>query len=290
MRRKWNWLLVSAMILVLVSGCGQLNIDAEGMKKLTPKEVLIKAEHAAENAKGFSYKATGNQTIEIEAGGQTQSVDQTIEAKLEMTNKPQAMHTTTTIHSEGQQITGEMYLVGNEIYQQTVDGSGWIKSKAPDLGSADNSQNPNQALQKLEELLGKLQTPEEKKMLKMTETADAYLLEINVNEQTTHKIKDVFLEEVKAAMLPQLQQAGVPVDADQIKLHQFTQKITIDKKSFKQTKVVQEIKMDIPINDPSASGVLKASQKTEMNLVGEFNGTITVPEDVKNSAQEVQVQ
>jgi hypothetical protein len=290
MRHNWNWLFASAMVLVLAAGCGQLNINAEGMKKLTPKDVLIKAEHAAEKSKGFSYKATGNQTFEIEAGGQTKSVDQTIEGKIDLTNQPQATHMTMTIHSEGQQIDGEMYMVGNELYQKTVDGSGWLKSKAPDLGSTDNSQNPNEALQKLEELLGKLQTPEEKKMLKMTETADAYVLEINVDEHTTHAIKDQFMEEVKAAMLPQLQQAGIPVAADQIKLHQYSQKITIDKKSFNQTNVVQEIKMDIPINDPSVSGVLKANQKTEMSLVGEFNGTIAVPEDVKNSAQEVQVQ
>ncbi|MDN4592679.1 DUF6612 family protein [Polycladomyces subterraneus] len=289
MRRKWNWLFVSAMILVLVAGCGQLNIAAEGMKKLTPKEVLIKAEHAAEKSKGLSYKITGNQALSIEAGGQTKSVDQTIEGNIDLTNQPQAMHITMTVHSEGQKVDGEMYMVGNELYQKTVDGSGWLKSNAPDLGSTE-SQNPNEALQKLEELLGKLQTPEEKKMLKMTETANAYVLEINVDEHTPHTIIDKCMEEVKAAMLPQFQHAGIPVDADQIKLHQYSQKITIDKKSFRQTKVVQETKIEIPINDPSVSGTLNADQKMEMSLVGDFNETIKIPEDVKNSAQEVQVQ
>jgi hypothetical protein len=290
MRRKWNWLFVSAMILVLVAGCGQLNIAAEGMKKLTPKEVLIKAEHAAEKSKGLSYKITGNQALSIEAGGQTKSVDQTIEGNIDLTNQPQAMHMTMTVHSEGQKVDGEMYMVGNELYQKAVDGSGWLKSKAPDLGSSDNSQNPNEALQKLEELLGKLQTPEEKKMLKMTETANAYVLEINVDDQTSHAIKDQLMEGVKAAMLPQIQQAGIPIDADQIKLHKYIEKITIDKKNFKQTKLIQQTQIEIPVNDPSVSGTLKMDQKMEMSLTGEFDQAVTVPEDVKNSAQEVQVQ
>jgi hypothetical protein len=127
-------------------------------------------------------------------------------------------------------------------------------------------------------------------MLKMTETANSYELEINIDEQTANNIKDQIMDEVKAAMLPQFQQAGIPVAADQIKLHQYTQKITIDKKTFQQTNMVQQIKMDIPINSLSASGTLKADQKMEMSLTGEFNGAITVPEDVKNSAQEVHVQ
>jgi hypothetical protein len=288
-RFKWNQLFVCAMILVFSAGCGQLKIDAEGMKKLTPKEVLIKAAHAAQNSKGFSYKLRGNQTLEIADNSQSQSVNQSFEGQIDLTNQPHAMHMTMTLHSQGQNLPVNMYLVGDELYQQLPDGSAWLKTKWANLNATEsNSQNPNAALQKLEELFGKIQTPEEKKMLKMKETTTDYELEITIDDQTGKSIKDEMLKQVKVAMLPQFKQLGIPVDAEHIKLNQFVDKITIDKKTFKQQKMDQHIKIEIPVKD--STGTVKADQEMVTDMTGEFNGTITVPGDVKNNAQEVQVQ
>jgi hypothetical protein len=277
------------MILVFAAGCGLLKIVAE--KKLTPKEVLIKAAHTVQKSKGFSYKLTGNQTLEIASNGQSQSVNQSFEGQIDLTNQPHAMHMTMTLHSQGQKIPVNMYLVGDVLYQQTPDGSGWLKTKGVNLNAAaGNSQNPNEALQKLEELLAKIQTPEEKKMLNMKETTTAYELEITIDDQTGKSIKDEILKLVKEAMLSQFKQLGIPVDVEQIKLNQFVEKITIGKKTFNQQKMVQHIKIEIPVKDSTVSGALKADLEMVINMTGEFNGTITVPEDVKNNAREVQDQ
>jgi len=99
------------MASLVVAGCGnsaeQGSADAENpeeKKELGLSDVLSEAEKALQEEKGFSYAASGTQTMSMDLGGQKQDIEQTFNVDMDMTTDPLAM-----------QMKGSMQMMGQEI-------------------------------------------------------------------------------------------------------------------------------------------------------------------------------
>ncbi|GGE23975.1 hypothetical protein GCM10011571_27600 [Marinithermofilum abyssi] len=288
MIRLSRWLSLPLAAAIVLSGCQSLNaVNPAKPEKLTTEQVLQKADAASEKAKGYTYKVNGDQTLTVEADGQSHSVDQTVQMDMELLNHPRSIHYKGQLENNGQTLKMEAYQVGKEIYQ-TPDGITWAKSEGLDLDqiAGGQTQNPSKALQKVQELLSKLES-DKNKPLSMKETGKSYLVKLNVTDKTNKQVQDMFLKQLTAALAPGLKQSGLTVDLDQVKLDKLVQTYTIDKKSFEQKKMVQEMELQIPVSDGTSSGTIRVTQTMTLKNTGEFKGTIEVPQHVKGTAQEV---
>ncbi|EGK11696.1 hypothetical protein HMPREF9374_1940 [Desmospora sp. 8437] len=84
-----------------------------------------------------------------------------------------------------------------------------------------------------------------------------------------------------------LKQAGVSIKESDIKLNSLEQVYHIDRKTFEQKKVDQSMELELPIQEGGVSGVIKMEQSTTTTMTGKFNGTIEVPQEVKDQAREI---
>ncbi|PTX58129.1 hypothetical protein C8P63_1182 [Melghirimyces profundicolus] len=288
-------------VLVMVSGCGLQQKAVEGdspkeeaaepkPEKLSMTQVVQKTQKASQKAKGYTVKSGGKQEISMEVEGQSQGITQEFDLKMDITQNPRAVHFSGTIQGGGQSGTVEGYQVGNEIYQ-TVDGSTWVKGTGADLNQfgGNQGQDPSQALQKLQELLSQIQGNKKDQALQMKETRDQYVITVNVMEDQP-EVKELFLKQMTGSMVPTMKQAGVSVNESAIKLNKLKQVYHINKSTFEQEKMEQEMEVEIPVNDGTTSGVIKADQSMTLSLQGEFTGTIEVPQEVKESARNAQMQ
>jgi hypothetical protein len=288
MIRLSRWLSLPLAAAIVLSGCQSLNaVNPTKPEKLTTEQVLQKADEASEKAKGYTYKVNGDQTLTVEADGQSHSVDQTVQMDMELLNHPRSIHYKGQLENSGQTLKLEAYQVGKEIYQ-TPDGITWAKTEGLDLDqvAGGQTQNPSKALQKVQELLSKLKS-DKNKPLSMKETGKNYLVKLNVTDKTNKQVQDMFLKQLTAALAPGIKQSGLTVDLDQVKLDKLVQTYTIDKKSFEQKKMVQEMELQIPVSDGTSSGTIRVTQTMTLKNTGEFKGTIEVPQHVKDTAQEV---
>ena len=234
-----------------------------------------------EEGKGASYEVEGTQVIAVDVGGIKQEQEQTFNMKMNYTPKPLGMHITGKIEAAGQSFPVEIYMEKDTLYQKSLDGT-WLQSQGVDMESlGGQTQEPNAALKQLKQVIAKLKNDKESDTVKMTEKNDAYLLELSINEKTDQAIRDLFQKQMKATMGSQLEQSGMPVDFDKIKVKKFKQVMWIDKESFTQKKVEQEMMMEIPIDQMT----MTADQKMVMTHTGPYDKKITVPEEVKNSAK-----
>ena len=80
-------------------------------------------------------------------------------------------------------------------------------------------------------------------------------------------------------MVPQLTQSGLPISKDDVnvKVDEYVQKVWIDENNFQQKKVEQTMNAKMDIKEIKVDIV----QDMKMDLKGNFEGTITVPEEAK---------
>ena len=84
-----------------------------------------------------------------------------------------------------------------------------------------------------------------------------------------------------------MKQAGVTINETDIKLNSLEQVYHIDKKTFDQKKVDQSMELELPIQEGGISGLIKVEQSTATTMTGKFEGTIEVPQEVKDQAREI---
>lgn len=258
---------------------------AEPPKKLTTREVIAKSQQMTDKVEGFTYKVEGDQKISLEAGGQSQGIDQKLDMDAKVSNNPNGIHISGTVVGGGQSNTMEVYQVGDEIYQK-LDGV-WVKGKGADLNEVAGGQveDPSKALQKLEEMVAKFKGDQDSPF-EMKETDDQYIISLNVTEDQK-EMKDLMMKQLAGALVPALKQAGLSINEGDIKLNSLEQVHYINKKTFEQEKTDQTMKLEIPIQEGGESGVIKTEQSTTQTMTGKFDGRIEVPQEVKDNAKEI---
>lgn len=294
MLRLSRLLAISLTMVLLFTGClsqgptageAEDTEKSEPLKKLTTREVIAKTQKVTNEAKGLTFKTEGNQKIQLEVAGQTQGIDQKINMDVKMTNNPAAMHFSGTVEGGGQSGKLEAYQVGDEIYQQ-LDGT-WVKGKGADLSQASGGQaeDPSKALEMLMEILSKFKGDKDTPF-QMEETEDEYIITLKVTDEQK-EIKELMMKQLSGALVPAMKQAGVTINETDIKLNSLEQVYHIDKKTFDQKKVDQSMELELPIQEGGISGLIKVEQSTATTMTGKFEGTIEVPQEVKDQAREI---
>jgi len=276
------------MASLVVAGCGnsaeQGSADAEKpeeKKELGLSDVLSEAEKALQEEKGFSYAASGTQTMSMDLGGQKQDIEQTFNVDMDMTTDPLAMQMKGSMQMMGQEIPMEMYMVDNMIYQKTPTGA-WTKGQLEGLDMSQmggQTQTPNQVLEQLQKFLEKFQGDQQNENIKMSKEDGAYVIEVAVTEDVDAEYMKQLEDALRSTMVPQIEQSGLPINKDDVdvKVNEFTQKVWIDENNFQQKKVEQSMKAAINLGEIQMDVV----QDMTMDLKGKFEGTITVPEEAK---------
>lgn len=267
------------LVTSLVMGCSQLM--GLGGKELTVGEVIDQAIDRMAQEKGASYEFRGEQGIEVEATGKKVKRKDTFTMQMDLAHQPFAMHITGEIKSDGKIQPINIYWVKQTLYQQSFDGT-WIKSEGVGKDSLGGQiHKPDDILKQLKRVLENLTADQKEKLITMTETEDVYQLEVLVTEKEEQKIKEIFQGQLKAALGPHLSQLGLPTDMDLMRLKEWKQVIWIEKESFTQKKVEQELQVEVPINGMP----MKTEQKMVQTYLGPFKESISVPAEVKNNAK-----
>jgi hypothetical protein len=271
------------MAALMVAGCGnsadQGSADAENAEKkdLSMRDVLKEAEKALEEVNGLSYAVNGTQTLSVDMNGQKQEVEQTFKMDMDMTTDPMAVRMKGSMEMEGQEMSMEMYMVDNMLYQKT-DTGGWVKGQLEGVDMSQmGGQTPNETLEQLAQLVEKFQGESQDDSLKMSKEDGAYVIDVKMTEENDPETVKQLTEALRSGMEPQLQQLGLSVSEDDIKVDEYTQKVWIDENNFQQKKMEQTITMTIKIEGFEIDVV----QNMDIDLKGEFDGTITVPEEAK---------
>jgi len=141
------------------------------------------------------------------------------------------------------------------------------------------TQTPNQVLEQLQKFLEKFQGDQQNENIKMSKEDGAYVIEVAVTEDVDAEYMKQLEDALRSTMVPQIEQSGLPINKDDVdvKVNEFTQKVWIDENNFQQKKMEQTITMTIKIEGFEIDVV----QNMDIDLKGEFDGTITVPEEAK---------
>lgn len=281
--------ILMIMAALMIAGCGnsaeQGSADADNAEKkdLSMREVLKEAEKAMKEVNGLSYAASGNQTLSLEADGQKEEIEQTFNMDMDITTDPMAMHMKGSIEMMGEEMPIEAYMVDNMIYQKTETGS-WSKGQLEGVDMSQmGGQTPNETLEKLAEIIEKFQGDKQDESLNMSKEDGAYVINVKLTEENDPEFVKQLTETLRSSMEPQLAQAGLSISEDDIKVDEFTQKVWIDENNFQQKKVEQTTKLSVKINAAQFGQDVQIDMVQNMNidLKGEFDGTITVPEEAK---------
>lgn len=281
MRRTWKWFsAITLSCLLLLTGCSSdaqpnTNETTNKPKELTPIEVL---EKASDNlGKNVTYEVNQNQKLEIDTNGTKIIEESTTTMTMNMANEN--YHAKGTMTASGQTIPVEIYYENNTLYKLLEDNS-WVKiTYFEDMGS---QQDPSALLKELAKLVEKLGGNALPKGISVNKKDNHYLVEINYketeqSEKFENEIKNEIVEELKAsgdAFAGQL-------TADKIQFEKNIVKIHIDDQNFQSTKMEHEIILGFDIENIK----VKTDVITTLNLKGEYNGTIEVPEEVKSKAK-----
>ncbi|MBH8606348.1 DUF6612 family protein [Thermoactinomyces sp. CICC 10521] len=268
------WLRVSSILVagaLMVSGCSASD-SPDKPKELTPTEVIEKSVEAM-SEKGYTYEMKLKQNTQTKVFGQQQTVNMNMDTNVDVTTHPVAMHTKGTVNANGSPIPVEIYVADNAMYNHTSQG--WT-TVAVDTSSLDSSDDPASGLKQLDKWIEQLGGNVLPKGVSVKKVGGSYLMEVDYAALKSDPSFDKMLKDQIAAGI---QSGGgfITIDPNQIKIENYKQQIWIDAKTFKQTKQVVDTKI-------SASD-LAVDQHLEMILKGEFNGKITVPAEVKNSAK-----
>ncbi|MBA4602633.1 DUF6612 family protein [Thermoactinomyces mirandus] len=284
MRNFWKLFSVAILSgLLLISGCssdGTKNPEADkAAPELTPTEVIDKSIQTMDQI-GYTYDLKSNQNITTSSGDLSQTLKTEIKSTVNITSNPIAFHVKGSVESNGMQLPIEMYLVENTFYNKVPD-AGWAKATM-DTSAFEASQDPTAALKQLEQLIQKMGGNVLPEGITLNKASGAYVLEMNLTALNNDpSFQDMLKEQLKSSFQSS---SGINLGSlDQMKIENFNQKIWIDEKTFKQTRIAQDMKISFPVE----GSTLTIDQHLEMNLKGEYTETIQVPEEVKNSAQRI---
>ncbi|ASK63840.1 hypothetical protein CFK37_17585 [Virgibacillus phasianinus] len=299
-------IMVTAFAIVMImvlAACGQTD-STNGSKdeankeqqpkaekkqeELTPQKVITKSSEAMQDWPGINYVTDGKQTITVTKGDQTQTIDQQFNIETKMMMDPIAMHMTGEMNMQGQKMPMESYYVDGKMYSKTPQNK-WIAIEGMNLDQLQQQsqgQNPAESMKKFTKMLDELTGEDNsKEYITMKEKEDMYVVEMDLDEEASAKVMDMAMEQVKGSM-KQLEQMGLGNVMEQMKFKSMKQTYYIDKESFEQKKMDQQMTIEMPVQDMN----MKIDVDMTMDINGKVKEEITVPEDVKKNAQVVDMK
>lgn len=241
--KKFKLLLMGILTLVVLAACGS-------KETMGTSDVLAKAIEESKKVESYSM----DMKMDMEVMG----MEQTIEAKGDVTQNPDAMHLTMSMGVLGMDMDVEMYATEDEAYMNMFEQ--WIKVDPEELGMTGFDQYS-------EEELGKLEKFEEH--FEMKEEENEYVLTLSGD-------KKEYIELVEDLMLSSMNEELVADETldfnseelmESLKINDFEMEIYIDKETFLQTKQVFNVDMEIEGMEMKMKGVAKISKVNKVDPI-----------------------
>ncbi|QKY68387.1 DUF6612 family protein [Lentibacillus sp. CBA3610] len=305
MRKSLYILLVMFSIMLVAAGCGQSDSESSGSgdsnesaeateeteqeeEKLAPEDVIINSSEAMQDWPGMEYSSNTQQNMTVTQGDQEESFDQEMTMDARMTLDPMTMEMSGETTMQDMQMPLETYYVDDVMYSQTQGQ--WIGIEGMNLDQfteQSQGQNPAQQMEQMMAIFEELpESEDDSDYISMTEENNEYVVELNLNEEASAEIMDIAMEQLEGTMGQQLQQMGAENALQDMQIKNMNQTYYVDKESFEQSKIEQQMEIEMPIEDVTMS--IDMDMTTE--IAGKVEEEITVPDDVKNNAQVISLE
>ncbi|WP_164669511.1 DUF6612 family protein [Virgibacillus doumboii] len=303
--KRFLYIAFAMMVIVLLAaGCGQTDSETSGSgaegesaqsksgeekEELTAMDVITKSSEAMLDWPGMDFTSTTKQNVTVQQGENQQVVEQQMDMDSKMTMDPITMQMSGQMNMQGQQMPMENYYVDNVMYTKGPNGQ-WIGVEGMNLDQLtkqSQGKNPAEQMKQFAEMMKELSSSDGgKELISMKEENDMFVVEINLNEEASTKVMDMAMEQIKSSMGQQMQQLGVGNALEQMKVKSMAQTYYINKETFEQSKMEQQMVIEMPFQGMNMS--IGMDTTTEIN--GKVEEPITVPEDVKNNAQVISLE
>ncbi|MFD1361833.1 DUF6612 family protein [Lentibacillus salinarum] len=308
MKKNLNIFLIMTFIMLLVAACGQSDSDASGSndenenteateeeteqeeqeEELTAEDVVIKSSEAMQDWPGMEYTSDMQQNVTVTQGEQEESFDQTMNMSARMTLDPMTMEMSGETNMQGMQMPIESYYVDNVMYTE-AEGQ-WIGIEGMDLdqfAQQSQGQNPTEQMEQFKDMITELSDGnDESEFISMQEEDNEYVVEMNLDEEASAKVMDIAMEQLEGTMEQQLQQMGAGNALQDMQIKNMHQTYDIDKESFEQSKIEQQMEIEMPIEDVNMT--MDMDMTTE--IIGKVEEEVTVPDDVKDNADMISME
>lgn len=288
------------IVLLITTGCNSfigksepaqvrsISQVAESPKELNMKEVVMKSDQVMREAKGFRSKATVDQTFSLEGNdGITIGYKSQMEADVETTIQPLAIHLTANYSVMNQKMKSEVYLVDGQTYIKT-DLTPWLKTEKTDLVDPSiQSSGYNNIFKEIVPVLESANSNTLIRGIKMKKENGSYHIELdyqgleeNFREEWLQRYGTVFESLFTTEM------EDLKLDATKMTLVDFKKTVLINETNFKVTAIKQEIAFTI--SNAKQTATLTVEQRSNVKITGDYKGEVILPEDIKKKARSIQ--
>lgn len=252
-------------------------------EELTAQEVISKASEAAQEMKGMHYIMDTSQQIGITDGEESETMDQDMSMETKMTLDPMTMHMDGLIKSNDTEMKMENYYVDGLMYTKS-DPNPWIAVEGMDLEEMQaqlQGQDPAEMMDQFNEMIEEISAEDGgEDAFTMEEQDDVYVITMDLDEEASDKLMEIVKKQSEATF-EQLEKSGLPNVMEDMKIKSIKQVLHIDKESFVQKKIDQQMEMEMTIEE----AVMNINQDMTMDFQGEVTEEITVPEEIVEEAE-----
>jgi len=299
MKRFFLMIFTVLFISAIAVGCGQGDTDkskeneksaekagAKDKKELSPEQVITKSSEAMNDWPGMDYKMNGQVVIHAKKGEEKQDITQDLNMESKVKLDPLSLQINGDITMEGQKVPVQSYYKDKTMYQE-VPGQGWIAIEGMDfeaLQENSQAQNPAEQMKQFTKIIKSLPDNDDKKnaYVEKSEEDGMYIITLNLDKAALEKVGDQAKEIIQQSMGEQLQQiAGDTLD--NMVYNNMKMTFYIDKKSFEQKKLKQEMSISLKQDDAD----MTIDSKINIDSIQKYDKDIVIPEDVKKNAQKV---
>lgn len=252
-------------------------------EELTAQKVIAKASEASQEMKGMHYIMETSQQIGITDGEESETMDQDMSMETKMTFDPMTMHMDGLIKSGDTEMKMENYYVDGIMYTKS-DPNPWIAVEGMGLEEMQaqlQGQDPAEMMDQFNEMIEEISAEEGgEDAFTMEEQDDVYVITMDLDEEASDKLMEIVKKQSEATF-EQLEQAGLPNVMDDMKIKSIKQVLHIDKESFVQKKIDQQMEMEMTIEE----AVMNINQDMTTDFQGEVTEEITVPAEIVEEAE-----
>src|SRR5699024_6897543 len=152
-------------------------------------------------------------------------------------------YTTGSMKVQDQEIPIEQYYTDSTMYTNTPQGQ-WIGIEGMNIDQLQGQtqgQDPSQTMEQFSAMLNAISDEgSAEDMITMEEQDDMYVVRIELNEEASSEILDIVKEQSKGAM-QQMEEMGIPNVMENMKMKGLKQTLFIDKETFDQNKMEQQM-------------------------------------------------
>lgn len=237
----------------------------------TPGEFLDSAQKAMAGQNGWTFAVRGKE--DLTAQGQTNAAS--YRATVQLTQRPETLHSQGVSVSKGKDRSEEIFVTGNTAYLKET-GQSWQHGPVSEPEMQSKVEDP---LAGLEAFRTYLRDP----AVGVTLTRSACEVELRVRA-SSKKFSAVwnqgFMEKVRAELdstMKQLEKAGVPVNEQQLTLSSLQDTLTLDSVTHRIVSHRFQFRVVIPYGQQG----ITYSQDVQEDARGVFGGDIRPPAGVK---------